>query len=147
MKTLLITNILTMALVGTISQYALASDNHFSAPIKDEAFESGEARRMAALISGQSIAEAPAAAAETTNESIAEHVRLGVLTDVKGVKAVKQTYSKAAHATGTVEQGNISGSSIGGGVTQKFIGTVDAKKVEQGNISGTAIEGDIDQEF
>lgn len=140
---------------GTIGHSTFASGDQLSSLVDDGSYTPAQ---RAAMIFGtgergvQSSAEEKATSvSERTSTpasgSIAENIRLGVMSDVKVSKGLTQSYKKDVYATDTVEQGNISGSAFGGSVTQKFTGTVDAKKVEQGNISGTTIDGDIDQEF
>lgn len=150
---LVIKNTIIGLVSGTIGYSTFAAGDQLSSLVDDGSYTPAQ---RAAMIFGtsersvQSSAEAKAASEMTSTPasgSIAENVRLGVMSDVKVAKGVTQSYKKDVHATDTVEQGGISGSSIGGGVAQKFVGTVNAKKIEQGNISGTTIEGDIDQEF
>jgi len=147
-----IRNTIISLVAGTIGHHSFAGDQ-LSSPVDDGSF--GEAERQRMLLQTLMNRDTATSPAESKSEntstpvsiSITEDVRLGNLSDVKSLKGVTQSFKKDASATGTVEQGNISGSAIGGGVTQKFIGTADAKKIEQGNISGTTIDGDIDQEF
>lgn len=116
---------------GTIGHSTFAAGDPLLSIVNDAPVQRAEVifrtdeKNVQSLDISQSVSESNSTPDSRSNR---EYVRLGVLSDIKSAKGVAHILKKDANTTDTVEQGNISGSVIGGGFTQKFIGTVGAKK-------------------